>query len=180
MVFYTETQGIIINSIVSVFGIVSIAVFIFLANNKDKFSLNLILKAFGYIFLVQLISFVLAVLLDILIALLMDALGLSLSWYTSKWILFGLYFCPVFFVLGIGQSVILHFNFMREKELPAKLTTQMMMHSHSLILIVLLLIMTGLNIRSSFIIMISVFFYIISVIINFVIDRFYKHGKNFI
>ncbi|KAL5273662.1 hypothetical protein ACFFRR_000426 [Megaselia abdita] len=175
MVFYTETQGIIINSLVSVIGLTLIGIFIYITQKDTQVTYKNIAKTFGCIFLIQFLSFVLAVVANILVALFLDAVGLSLSWYSNLWILFGLYFCPFFFVLGIGQSVLFSLKFMKNQNLSNYITTQMMMHSQCIILILLLIIMTGLGIRSSFAIMVSVFFYIISTAINLVINRFYKN-----
>lgn len=45
------------------------------------------------------------------------------------------------------------------------------MHAHCLILAVVCIVMTGLDIRSSFFAMIAVFFYTISVILNMVLSK---------
>lgn len=178
--FYTETQGIMINCLVSVVGVVLIVAFIYLTQKDTCITYRAIGKYFWCIFAVQFLSVAIAITTNILIGLTLDAMGLALSWFSNLWILFGLYFCPVFFVLGIGQSVLSSLRFMKNQNLPLNTATQMMMHSHSLFLIIVLIFMTSLGIRSSFVVMISLFFYIISVLINLVISRIYNHSKFFL
>jgi len=46
------------------------------------------------------------------IALFLDAVNLSMSWFSQNWMLFGLYFCPMIFGMGIVPAI----YFSRTKE----------------------------------------------------------------
>lgn len=177
-VFYTYKEGILINCLVAVFGLTIMGISTYRIQKETQVTYNALGKTFSCILGVQLLSVILAFAANMVIAIFVDAVGSSLSWYSHMWILFGLYFCPFFFVLGIGQSLLFTYKFLWNQKLSINTTTQMVLHSHCLILIALLIIMTSTGIRSSFIIMISVFFYVISVLLNIVLNRFYKHGED--
>lgn len=178
-VFYTNNQGIMINCLVSVFGLIMIGSSLYIIQRETQITYNALGKSFVCIFAVQILSVILAFAANFAVAFFLDATGSSLSWYSHMWILFGLYFCPFFFLLGIGQAVLCKTKFISHQKFSINTKTQMILHSHCLILIMWLIIMTSLGIRSSFMIMISVFFYVISVFINLLLNRYYKHGKSF-
>ena len=104
LVSYTETTGIIINSITSAFAIILVGLSIFLmakeAQNNDR-DMKAVLITFLQISGVQILSNLTAVGLTILIAVIVDAMGLTLSWYSQEWLIFGLYFCPMFLAISL-------------------------------------------------------------------------------
>ena len=105
MVFYTESTGIAINIVVSISALVAICVSVFLiTKSKSADSPKVIYLRFLLILGVQILTVLAAVGVTILIAVIVDALGLSQSWYSGEWIIFGLYFCPIFCVLGLFQA----------------------------------------------------------------------------
>lgn len=107
LVFYSEEDGIIINVIVSLCALISIGLSIWATKKNTEMEWKSISKSFGFIFGLQLLSVIVAFGLAELIALFIDAVGISLSWFYSTWMLFGLYYCPMFFALGFIPAIYL-------------------------------------------------------------------------
>lgn len=112
--------------------------------------------------------------MNLLIAVIIDAMGLPLAWYTSPWILFGLYFCPVLFVLGFGPACYLTLR--KDNPIPLRFSVQIFLHGHALVLALITTVLTSVGIRSAFLPMVALFFYSISTITN-LITRFYRRGR---
>lgn len=168
MVYYTESQGKIINLTVSIIAIGLITLHIFLMEKEFKLGSMKFLKKCGIIFVMQFTSLFLAIIWNLISAITIDAAGLSLFWYTNTWLIFGIYCCPMFFWLGIGSFFL--------KKINNKFSLQLYLDSFCLILAIITIILTGLSFRSSFLFMISIFFYSISLLIN-IGTKFYKHRE---
>uniref|UniRef100_A0A1I8P5N1 FXNA-like protease n=1 Tax=Stomoxys calcitrans TaxID=35570 RepID=A0A1I8P5N1_STOCA len=180
MVAYTETTGIIINSIVCCCAIIFIFLSVFLMSGTDeKDEAKPVYMQFFLIFGFQLLTVAVAVGLTILIAIIVEALSMTQSWYTQTWMIFGLYYCPMFFVLALGPGLYIHWR-KNKKTMGLNNTIACFMHAHCLLLAVICLTMTGLGIRSSFCVMIAVFFYTVSVILNMAVDKFAKKDYYFV
>lgn len=65
---------------------------------------------FFAIMLVQLVTVAAAVGLTMLVAVIVDALGLTQSWYSETWLMFGLYFCPMFFAMTFVPAAYIQWN----------------------------------------------------------------------
>uniref|UniRef100_A0A1A9VD07 FXNA-like protease n=1 Tax=Glossina austeni TaxID=7395 RepID=A0A1A9VD07_GLOAU len=115
-----------------------------------------------------------ALLMAVVVAIFLDAIGSPMSWFSKPWMIFGLYFCPIFFILGILPSIYL--GHIKDYGLPLAYSIQLLMHSHCLLLTLLTIAMVSLGIRSAFLIMLGVAFYTLSVILN-ITARFHKTSK---
>lgn len=111
-IYYPEAVGLIINICVCVLVLVTIVAYIWsMASNTGMFRRRIFAK-FGILFAIQLCGVCLSLALVVSIALFLDAVGLSMSWFSNTWMIFGLYFCPMFFGLGILPAI----YFSRTKE----------------------------------------------------------------
>ncbi|TMW54766.1 hypothetical protein DOY81_000297, partial [Sarcophaga bullata] len=166
IVFYTENTGVIINIVVCLIALCAIGFSLYFMSARSGLGWPAIFTRFGICFAIQMISLVLAAGLTILEALFLDAVDRSMSWYYSYWLLIGLYFCPMFFGMGILPAVYLE----KTKRDPLSLgfRIQLFMHSHCLFLIILTLVLTGLGIRTSFMCMLAVLFDISALVINLI------------
>lgn len=105
MLAYTETVGIIVNIVTCCCAIIFIFVSVFLMSGaQGKDGVKPFYMQFFIIIILQLVTVVVAVGLTLLIAVIVDALNITQSWYTETWLIFGLYFCPMFFVLSIAPG----------------------------------------------------------------------------
>lgn len=90
------------------------------------------------------------------IAVVLDGIDYSMTWYGSPWLIFGLYVAPI--ILCACAS--LHFvnALTKSGEVPAPVQSQLQIHCVRLIWTLLLIIGTALHIRSAYLFMIPVFF----------------------
>ncbi|XP_075168832.1 endoplasmic reticulum metallopeptidase 1 [Haematobia irritans] len=175
IVYYSEQTGVIINIVVCVAFILTLLGYIWnMAHQTGMFRRRIFTK-FGILFGIQLAAVVLAMGVTILIAVFIDAVGLSMTWFSRPWFIFGLYFCPMFFVMGILPAIYLSRT--KEHGLPLGYGIQLLMHAHCLILTVVTILMISFGIRSAFVIMLCIAFYTLSVLLN-IVTLFHK--KNFL
>lgn len=59
---------------------------------------------FAAVFLIQLLSIGLTLGVLMLLATIFDAASRSMSWFSNTWLIFGLFYCPIMFCLGIGPA----------------------------------------------------------------------------
>lgn len=168
-VAYSEATGVTINIITSVSALLATSVSIYRMTSKKvaQRSRSVYLR-FCAILLVQILTVVAAAGASLLMAVIVEASGLSLCWYSAEWIIFGLYYCPIFCVMGIIPALYIQWT---EKN-PMRLndTIRCFTHAHCIILVFVCLLLTSLNIRSAYFVMIAVFFYTISVFLNLLTD----------
>ncbi|XP_065367160.1 endoplasmic reticulum metallopeptidase 1 [Calliphora vicina] len=174
LVSYTETTGIIINSIVCCCAVIFIGISLYLiakvTEKEGGDSKSVYIKCL-FIFAVQVVTVLAAVGLTLLIAVIMDALGLTQCWYSEEWLIFGLYFCPMFFAMTMMPALYIQWT-KKTNPLGVNDTITCFMHAHCILLVIICIIMTAMGIRSSFFPMIAVFFYAGSVLLNMILSRF--------
>lgn len=166
IVYYSETTGIIVNVVVCVVAIITILAYIWnMAHQTGMFRRRVFIK-FGILLGIQFAAVLLAILLTGTIAIFLDSVGLSMAWFSQTWMVFGLYFCPMFFMMGLLPAIYLSRT--KEHGLPLGYAIQLIMHAHCLILTVFFIVMISLNIRSAFALMLCIAFYVLSVILNMI------------
>ncbi|XP_068145512.1 endoplasmic reticulum metallopeptidase 1 [Drosophila tropicalis] len=164
LVFYTETEGIILNVIVSLGTLGVLAYAIKLISVTSGIKLEKILRRLLHTFGVQVLAVVAGTALTLLIAVFLDLVHLPLSWFTNSWLILGLYFCPFFFGMAIVPAM--YFHYTKDDKLPIGQRVQLLLHSHCLFLAILTLVLTICGIRSAFVLMLSCMFYTMALIIN--------------
>lgn len=173
MLFYTQTTSIIINVVIGISAIVAIAVSLYFMSVRSGCSLGGVLVRFSVIFGIQLVSLALALGLALLVAVFMDGVNRSLSWFTQMWLIIGLYVLPVIFGMSFLPS--LYMEKTKKDLLSLGFRVQLFMHSHCVCLVILLFVLTGLEIRSACFLMLCLFFDIIALIINLV-TKWHRKG----
>lgn len=164
LVFYSETEGIILNVIVSLAAIIMCGYsFKMMANNAGE-KLGKVLNRVMYTFIVQIFAVMAAATLCFFMGIFMDLIHLPMAWFTNSWLILGLYFCPLFF--GFAMVPAIYFHFTQDDRFPIGHRVQLLLHCHCLFLAMFTLILTICNIRSAFIFMITLLFYTIGLIIN--------------
>lgn len=107
IVYYSETTGTVVNIIVCIIAIITILAYIWnMAHQTGMFRRRVFIK-FGILLGIQVAAVLLAILVAITVAILMDSVGLSMSWFAQPWMIFGLYFCPMFFMMGLLPAIYL-------------------------------------------------------------------------
>ncbi|XP_004535852.1 endoplasmic reticulum metallopeptidase 1 isoform X1 [Ceratitis capitata] len=166
IIYYSLSTSIIINSVVCVVAFCAIGVSLFFMSARSGLGWLPVLRRYALAFAVQVLSLSLGAAISLTIAVFMDGVGRSMTWYTQTWLICGLYFCPLFFCMGIFPALFLE----RTKKDPLSLgfRIQLFMHSHCLILILITIALTAFNVRSAFMCMLAVFFDIAALIINLI------------
>ncbi|XP_037895181.1 endoplasmic reticulum metallopeptidase 1 [Glossina fuscipes] len=164
IIFYTESVGIIINISVCVIAIIAIGISLYTMAADSAISLKSIFSSFGASFAVQVVALAVGGGLALLNALFMDAIGSAMSWYSQKWMFMGLYFCPLFF--GMGMLPACYLEKSRKDRLFLGFRIQLLMHSHCLFLVAVTIFLTYFRIRSAYLFMMAVLFYTLALIIH--------------
>jgi len=111
-VYYPESTGVIINISVCVLVCITIVGYIWIMSSSTGMFRRRIWAKFGILTALQVAGVALGIALVMSIALFLDAVNLSMSWFSQNWMLFGLYFCPMIFGMGIVPAI----YFSRTKE----------------------------------------------------------------
>ncbi|ALC42480.1 CG11961 [Drosophila busckii] len=164
LVFYTETEGIILNVFVSLAAILTCSLAIKLMSQNTGIKLEKMLKRTLHTFVVLILAVLAGAVLAIIMGCFMDLVHLPLSWFTHNWLALGLYFCPFFF--GLAMVPALYFHYTATDRFPIGQRVQLLLHCHCLFLALLTLVLTICGIRSTFVLMISCLFYTVALIFN--------------
>ncbi|XP_017490382.1 PREDICTED: endoplasmic reticulum metallopeptidase 1-like [Rhagoletis zephyria] len=163
---YTEDTGKIINTAVVVVALVLVAISLWCIAEDSFISICSVFKLFSLIFILHLVGWILALALPLLVAVALDSAASSMTWFTNKWLVLGLYACPALF--GLSVPTLLYLSISRNDKVSHPYRLQLVYHAHTLILSVACIALTYVGIRSSYFLMISLIFQDIALIINFV------------
>ncbi|XP_055702548.1 endoplasmic reticulum metallopeptidase 1-like [Phlebotomus papatasi] len=164
LIYYSENAGAIINAVLATIGVLLLIVSCVFFVKYGQIPMLVFARELGFTMIIQMLSLAVGAGLVMLGAIVYHAAGRSLSWFTSSYLLFFLYFCPFFLGLAIGPAFFVGFR--RGNPLTISQNAQLFLHVQHLFYIVLLSTLTGMSIRSSFLIMIPVFFYNVSLLFN--------------
>uniref|UniRef100_A0A182P9Y3 FXNA-like protease n=1 Tax=Anopheles epiroticus TaxID=199890 RepID=A0A182P9Y3_9DIPT len=168
LVYYTETTGMIVNIVLGVLSLALIIGTLFMIMRKEgAVGTNVLFEA-GMALIVQTLSIVLGAGLSVLVAVIFDACGRSMSWFTSTWLLFGLYFVPCISGLTLGPFLYVHFRkipFLHDQG-----RVILFLHAQHCIYAFLLITLSIGGIRSAFVLLFPIIFYCATTIINMIIQ----------
>ncbi|EDW60406.2 endoplasmic reticulum metallopeptidase 1 [Drosophila virilis] len=123
--------------------------------------------------ILQIIAFVLALGLPMLIAYVFDSFGLSLTYFSTPALLIGLYICPA--LIGLGLPITIYYQSQQNNKLPITYHLQLALHSWAVVLTLLAIGGTAYGLRSIYIITILIIFYGISLALN-LLTTFHDRG----
>ncbi|XP_037035534.1 endoplasmic reticulum metallopeptidase 1-like isoform X1 [Bradysia coprophila] len=165
MITYPVTVAIIINVFVSIICLVGIVLSIWSHIKNFDLSASMVSIQFGLAIIIQCVSIVLGAGLVIILSIVYDACNRSLSYFSNHWILFGIFYCPLLFCLGLGCA--LHITFLKKKEIHTHLYVQLYLHAQSVFFIILILAMTAVGIKTTFTVTFTLAFYTLTMFISF-------------
>ncbi|KQS62845.1 uncharacterized protein Dere_GG27129 [Drosophila erecta] len=164
-VYYTESTGIILNSVIGVLSLLLVGCSLWrMSRQSEKMSLVQISIRFLITLGLHLVGLLLCICLPLLMAVLFDAGDRSLTYFTSNWLVFGLYMCPA--VIGLILPLTLYFTLLPNDKLSHPYLIQMSLHAKFVVLALLILILTVIGTRSQYLSLISLIFYGGAVLIN--------------
>ncbi|KAH8372470.1 hypothetical protein KR093_011686, partial [Drosophila rubida] len=163
-IHYSEATGISLNYGVAIATIILIVVSIWRMAAVSQVSICHVIRWFILVFIIQLISFVLALVLPIVVTYAMDSFGLSLTYYSTPLLVVGLYVCPS--LIGLSLPITIYYSLQRNDKLSNPYHLQLALHSQAILLAVIAAAVTYLGYRSAYIFVIPLLFYVASLVIN--------------
>uniref|UniRef100_A0A336M4B8 FXNA-like protease n=1 Tax=Culicoides sonorensis TaxID=179676 RepID=A0A336M4B8_CULSO len=175
LIFYTQTVGIAINCCVA--GLIILIAFISIYRFKvyEELTYKIIFVEYLKAITIQLLGIGLGIAFVFFMAWLLDTLNRPMTWYSNTWLLFGIYFLEIFLIFAMTSSA--YVKFRKNKYISKYFVVQLQLNAYSTILAIILLVITLMNIRSAFIMMISLVFYIISTTINMIFKLDTRNNK---
>ncbi|KAH8386240.1 hypothetical protein KR200_007727, partial [Drosophila serrata] len=166
-VYYTETTGIIMNCCIAVISLVLVGCSLWrMARQSEKVTIPQICLWFLIILGLHVVGVILCFCLPLLMAVIFDAGDRSMTYFSSKWLVFGLYICPA--VIGLVIPLTLYYTLKPNDKLSHAYHLQMSLHSHLVVQALLVIILTALGMRFQYLCLISMIFYAGALLINIV------------
>ncbi|XP_017865474.1 PREDICTED: endoplasmic reticulum metallopeptidase 1-like [Drosophila arizonae] len=119
---------------------------------------------FTLVLVVQIISFVLGLVLPAVVAYVFDYLGLSLTYYSTPLLIVGLYVCPS--LIGLSLPVTIYHMLQQNDKISNAYHLQLSLHAQAIILALLTIGATLFGLRSIYISVIPLIFYVLSLAFN--------------
>uniref|UniRef100_A0A182QA03 FXNA-like protease n=1 Tax=Anopheles farauti TaxID=69004 RepID=A0A182QA03_9DIPT len=167
LVYYTETTALIVNNLLGVLSLALVVGAVLMIVRKDgAVGTNVLFEA-GMTLIVQTLSIALGAGLSVLVAVIFDACGRSMSWFSSTWLLFGLYFVPCIAGLALGPFLYAHFR--KITFLYDQGRVLLFLHAQHFIYAVLLITLSIGGIRSAFVLLFPIIFYCATTIVNMIL-----------
>lgn len=165
---YSKLVSIIVNILVGLYMIKITLVSIRGMCNASDYSFASGLKEFVYMLLIQAGSAILGAGLSLVLSVIYDACGRSLSYYSNPWLVFGLYWLP--FIVGLCVGPMVYFRVDPNTKMDRHYLLQMWMHAHALLLTLVLFLLTFVGIQTAYLILIPVALYGFTMTLNFVFN----------
>ncbi|XP_030081372.1 endoplasmic reticulum metallopeptidase 1-like [Drosophila hydei] len=163
-IHYSQTTGIWLN-----YGVAAAAfIFIFISMWRmaavSHVSFCHVACWFTLVLIVQVISFVLGLAFPFIVSNVMDNLGLSLPYYSSPILVIGLYVCPS--LIGLSLPITIYYAVQGNKKISTGFHVQLALHGQGVILAFLVTCLTVFGVRSTYILLIPLIFYVLSLAFN--------------
>ncbi|XP_034475998.1 endoplasmic reticulum metallopeptidase 1-like isoform X2 [Drosophila innubila] len=162
--YYSEATGKCLNYVVAGAALILILISIWRMAEASQVTICHVIRWFILVMVIQIISFVLGLALPIVVAYGMDSFGLSLTYYSTPMLIVGLYVCPS--LIGLSLPITIYYSLQRNDKISTSYHLQLALHSQAVILALLATSVTALGFRSSYIFVIPLLFYVISLALN--------------
>ncbi|XP_032591129.1 endoplasmic reticulum metallopeptidase 1 [Drosophila grimshawi] len=163
-IHYSETTGIYLNY--SVAGATIILIFLSMSRTAAVSNISTchVMRWFILVLIIQLISFVLGLVFPALVAHVFDNLGLSLTYFSTPLLVIGLYVCPS--LIGLSLPITMYYSIQCNRKIPTAYHIQLSLHAQAFILAFIAIYFTAFGLRSTYIFVIPLTFYIVSLTLN--------------
>lgn len=166
MLYYTQSEAILINALSAAIGLLVLACCLKSMSTRSGLTIGEVIVELLICVGCHLVGICFGTGVTLLLAIIYDAVGRSMSWYSSPWLLFGLYMCP--FLITVSLPVIVWADNFKRGILSTSHQVQLYIHAHFLLLLTVLIVMTALNIRSAYILLVSVIFQTSASLLNWI------------
>ncbi|XP_017147220.1 endoplasmic reticulum metallopeptidase 1 isoform X2 [Drosophila miranda] len=165
-VFYKESTGVVLNICFSIGAMLLVCLSLWRMRKVSGHAVGTFAGAFGVQFLLALAGVVLALALPLIMCVLYDAGDRTLTYFSNSWLVIGLFICPS--VIGLILPLTLYLTLRPSEKITHAYHLQIAGHAYCVLLAVLCLVTTALSIRSAYLFLISIVFYVGALIINLV------------
>ncbi|KAH8400960.1 hypothetical protein KR009_002177, partial [Drosophila setifemur] len=182
-VYYTESTGTALNISFSLGAILVICLSLWRMARVTDQRVGTYARAFGMQFLLAILGFLLAVGFPLLMSVFYDSGNRTMTYFSNSWLVIGVYVCPSLIGLVLPSTlyltlrpsvsipmfsvfIFLTINWVPQKKIPHTYHLQIVGHANCLLMAVLCILLTAVGIRSAYLVMIAVFFYVGALIIN--------------
>ncbi|XP_058123615.1 endoplasmic reticulum metallopeptidase 1-like [Anopheles ziemanni] len=173
LVYYPLWASILLNLGLSAVALAAIGVSLWLTMRRTKVSLRSMsiqcLVSVGVI----LLSILVGVGLSLVLGIILNAVGSSMSWFTQTWLIFGLYITP--YLIATSTGPFLFTRFVRNDHLPLQARVQLLLHATCLIYIIILIVLTAMSIRSGYLFTLAILFYTATTLVNLLLQHTTNH-----
>ncbi|XP_002138480.2 endoplasmic reticulum metallopeptidase 1 [Drosophila pseudoobscura] len=163
-VSYSEKTGIILNCVIALISLILVGVSMWRMALVSEVTAGQISVWFLIILGLHVVGFGLCLGLPLLMAVLFDAGDRSLTYFSSNWLVIGLYVCPA--VIGLVLPLTLYYTLKPNGQLSHAYHLHMSLHAHCVILAFFAIILTAIGLRIPYVCMVSMFFYAAALLIN--------------
>ncbi|XP_037944194.1 endoplasmic reticulum metallopeptidase 1-like [Teleopsis dalmanni] len=111
LINYSATDGLKINFCTSVLTIILVGISIWRMAAVVSISMSSAVSYFTFVVFLQITAFISANILTILTAATLDLINHSMSWFSNKWLVIGLYICPTLFGLILPTLLHIHYKY---------------------------------------------------------------------
>ncbi|XP_060655349.1 endoplasmic reticulum metallopeptidase 1-like [Drosophila nasuta] len=161
---YSEATGEYLNFGIAGTALVLVFISIWRMSDVSQVSICHVILWFILVIVIQIVAFALGLSLPIVVAYVMDSLGLSLTYYSTPLLVVGLYVCPS--LIGLSLPTTIFYSLQWNDKLSTPYHLQLALHGQAVILALLTIFLTALGIRSSYVLMIPLVFYAASLTLN--------------
>ncbi|KRG04649.1 uncharacterized protein Dmoj_GI19046 [Drosophila mojavensis] len=161
---YSESTGTILNCGIAAASLIFIFISMWRMTAVSNVSFSQVACWLTLVLVVQVICFVLGVVLPLIVAQLFDNWGLSLTYYSTPLLVIGLYVCPS--LIGLSLPLTIYFAVQRNDKISNGYHVQLALHAQAIILTLLTIGLTVIGIRSTYIVVIPLIFYVIPLALN--------------
>ncbi|XP_053694454.1 endoplasmic reticulum metallopeptidase 1-like [Sabethes cyaneus] len=177
-VCYSTNTAVTINILVAILSI--LLPYFGLSKVIKKSAEALIIREIMYGFLAIVIGTLFSVLICLIIGRQLDAMGRAMSWYSTPYLILGLYCCPALLSQCFAQMIVSMFFIDKKSLLNLSQITQSRLIGVSLFWTVLVIPLTFAGIRSSYIFMVVQFFFLTSALVTSVLGHQYNSSRKWL
>ncbi|XP_060658461.1 endoplasmic reticulum metallopeptidase 1-like [Drosophila nasuta] len=170
---YSAETGTIVNYCAAGVTLLLIFISVWRMSTLSELSSCSVFQRLIFLVIIQIVGLVLALALPLQVAYYFDSIGKSLTYFSSSWLLIGLYICPS--LIGLSLPITIYYLLQQNIKLPFNYHLQLGLHSWAIVLSVLDIVLTMWGIRSAYIFTIPIVFYAGAMIANMV-TTFHDRG----
>uniref|UniRef100_A0A182P9Y2 FXNA-like protease n=1 Tax=Anopheles epiroticus TaxID=199890 RepID=A0A182P9Y2_9DIPT len=164
LVYYPLWASILLNVGLSVIALGAIGLSLWMIARETELTVGQLLLQGLASMGVILLSLIVGIGLSLVLAVILNAVDSTMSWFTQTWLIFGLYVCP--FVIATSTGPVLYIHFVKNDHLSLHARVQLFLHATCILYVLILIVLTGMSIRSGYLFTMAILFYTFTTLVN--------------